>query len=102
MDAYQAYTEAECVGFVSVGDGASHDTTKGAKTVLAHDGRNINEFQDNDMTEVRNENYPIHIAVNATVGTGSETSNLMVINDTQSPQAPNKWTTDKNIRLHYL
>jgi methanol:N,N-dimethyl-4-nitrosoaniline oxidoreductase len=45
MDAYHAYTDAKCDGFVSIGGGSSHDTTKGARVVAAHDGRNVNDFQ---------------------------------------------------------
>ena len=45
MDAYKAFSEGECDGFVSIGGGSSHDTTKGARIVAAHDGRNVNEFR---------------------------------------------------------
>jgi methanol:N,N-dimethyl-4-nitrosoaniline oxidoreductase len=45
MAAYKAFSDGECDGFVSIGGGSSHDTTKGARIVAAHDGRNVNEFQ---------------------------------------------------------
>ena len=45
MDAYKAFSDGECDGVVSIGGGSSHDTTKGASIVAAHDGRNVNEFQ---------------------------------------------------------
>jgi alcohol dehydrogenase class IV len=51
MDAYEAYSEGECDGFVSIGGGSSHDTTKGARIVAAHDGRNVNEFQELNASE---------------------------------------------------
>ena len=38
MDAYKAFADGECDGFVSIGGGSSHDTTKGARVVAAHDG----------------------------------------------------------------
>ncbi len=89
MDAYKAYTDAECDGFVSIGGGSPHDTTKGARVVAAHDGRNINEFQGLNTSE-KLENPP-HIAINTTVGTGSETTPAAVITDLSSDKAPHKW-----------
>ncbi|HET7478910.1 MAG TPA: iron-containing alcohol dehydrogenase, partial [Rubrobacteraceae bacterium] len=89
MDAYKAFTEAECDGFVSIGGGSSHDTTKGARVVAAHDGRNTNEFQGLNASEKLDN--PAHIAINTTVGTGSETTPAYVITDTTSPKAPHKW-----------
>ncbi|GAC1390638.1 MAG: NDMA-dependent methanol dehydrogenase [Ktedonobacteraceae bacterium] len=89
MDAYKAFTEAHCDGFVSIGGGSSHDTTKGARIVAAHDGRNINEFEGlNKSEKLAN---PPHIAINTTVGTGSETTPAFVITDLSSPDAPHKW-----------
>ncbi|HEX5691388.1 MAG TPA: iron-containing alcohol dehydrogenase, partial [Roseiflexaceae bacterium] len=89
MDAYKAYMDAKCDGFVSIGGGSSHDTTKGARIVAAHDGRNVNEFQGVNKSE-KLENPP-HIAINTTVGTGSETTPAYVITDLSSPDAPHKW-----------
>ncbi|MDQ6659492.1 MAG: iron-containing alcohol dehydrogenase family protein [Chloroflexota bacterium] len=89
MDAYKAFTDAKCDGFVSIGGGSSHDTTKGARVVAAHDGRNVNEFQGISKSE-KLENPP-HIAINTTVGTGSETTPFYVITDLSSPDAPHKW-----------
>ena len=89
MDAYKAFTEGECDGFVSIGGGSPHDTTKGARVVAAHDGRNINEFQGLNASE-KLENPP-HIAINTTVGTGSETTPAAVITDLSSDEAPHKW-----------
>src|SRR5215213_64323 len=89
MDAYNAYVENECDGFVSIGGGSPHDTTKGARVVAAHDGRNINEFQGLNKSE-KLENPP-HIAINTTVGTGSETTPFAVITDLSSDKAPHKW-----------
>lgn len=89
MDAYKAFIDAQCDGFVSIGGGSSHDTTKGARIVAAHDGRNVNEFQGiNKSEKLAN---PPHIAVNTTIGTGSETTPLYVITDLSSPNAPHKW-----------
>ncbi|MEJ7871754.1 MAG: iron-containing alcohol dehydrogenase, partial [Rubrobacteraceae bacterium] len=51
MDTYKAFAEAGCDGFVSIGGGSSHDTTKGARVVAAHDGRNVNEFQGLNASE---------------------------------------------------
>lgn len=89
MDAYKMYMADKCDGFVSIGGGSSHDTTKGARIVAAHDGRNINEFQGVNKSE-KLENPP-HIAINTTVGTGSETTPGFVITDLSSPNAPHKW-----------
>lgn len=89
MDAYKAFNAAKCDGFVSIGGGSSHDTTKGARVVAAHDGRNVNEFEGlNKSEKLQN---PPHIAINTTVGTGSETTPAYVITDLSSPQAPHKW-----------
>ena len=89
MDAYKAFSEGECDGFVSIGGGSSHDTTKGARVVAAHDGRNVNEFQELNASETLDN--PAHIAINTTVGTGSETTPAYVITDLSSPDAPHKW-----------
>ena len=89
MDAYKAFSEGECDGFVSIGGGSSHDTTKGARIVAAHDGRNVNEFQEVNASETLDN--PAHIAINTTVGTGSETTPAYVITDLSSPDAPHKW-----------
>ena len=89
MDAYKAFSEGECDGFVSIGGGSSHDTTKGARVVAAHDGRNVNEFQALNASETLDN--PAHIAINTTVGTGSETTPAYVITDLSSPNAPHKW-----------
>jgi methanol:N,N-dimethyl-4-nitrosoaniline oxidoreductase len=89
MDAYQAYVDAKCDGFVSIGGGSSTDTTKGARIVAAHDGRNTNEFQGANASETLAN--PPHIAINTTVGTGSETTPFYVITDTTSENAPHKW-----------
>jgi methanol:N,N-dimethyl-4-nitrosoaniline oxidoreductase len=89
MDAYKFFTQAQCDGFVSIGGGSSHDTTKGARVVAAHDGRNVNEFEGlNKSEKLQN---PPHIAINTTVGTGSETTPAYVITDLSSPNAPHKW-----------
>ena len=89
MDAYKAFVDAKCDGFVSIGGGSSHDTTKGARIVAAHDGRNVNEFQGLNKSE-KLENPP-HIAINTTIGTGSETTPFYIITDLSSPNAPHKW-----------
>lgn len=89
MDAYNMFTENECDGFVSIGGGSSHDTTKGARIVAAHDGRNVNEFEGVNQSE-KLENPP-QIAINTTVGTGSETTPAYVITDLSSEKAPHKW-----------
>ncbi|MBV9453228.1 MAG: NDMA-dependent methanol dehydrogenase [Rubrobacter sp.] len=89
MDGYQMYTENSCDSFISVGGGSSHDATKGCRIVVAHDGRNINEFEGFNKSE--NPVNPPHIAVSTTAGTGSETSWAYVITDTTSENAPHKW-----------
>ena len=89
MDAHQMYGEAECDGFVSIGGGSPHDCAKGARVVTAHDGRNTNEFQGTNVSEKLAN--PPHIAINTTVGTGSETTPFYVITDTTSENAPHKW-----------
>src|SRR3712207_1851518 len=43
MDAYKAFSESECDGFVSIGAGRPHETTKDPKSLAAHDGRKIND-----------------------------------------------------------
>ncbi|MCU0493837.1 MAG: iron-containing alcohol dehydrogenase [Chloroflexaceae bacterium] len=89
MDTYSAFMQAKCDAFVSIGGGSAHDTTKAARIVAAHDGRNINEFQGvNHSDTLQN---PPHIAINTTIGTGSETTPALVITDTTSPNAPHKW-----------
>ena len=88
MDAYQMYTENTCDSFISIGGGSSHDACKAARIVVAHDGRNINEFEGFNKSE--NPVNPPHIAVSTTAGTGSETSWAYVITDTTGDQ-PHKY-----------
>lgn len=88
MDAYELYTQEKCDSFISVGGGSSHDACKGARVVVAHDGRSVNEFEGFNKSE--NPVNPPHIAVSTTAGTGSETSWAYVITDTTGEQ-PHKY-----------
>jgi methanol:N,N-dimethyl-4-nitrosoaniline oxidoreductase len=79
-----------CDSFVSIGGGSSHDACKGARISVAHDGRNVNEFEGFNKSE--NPKNPPHIAVSTTAGTGSETSWAYVITDTTTdPDNPHKY-----------
>lgn len=90
MDAVGMYQENECDSFVSIGGGSSHDACKGARVSVAHDGRNVNEFEGFNKSE--NPKNPPHIAVSTTAGTGSETSWAYVITDTTTdPDNPHKY-----------
>ena len=90
MDAVGLYNENGCDSFVSIGGGSSHDACKGARVSVAHDGRNVNEFEGFNMSE--NPKNPPHIAVSTTAGTGSETSWAYVITDTTTdPDNPHKY-----------
>ena len=90
MDSVALYQENECDSFVSIGGGSSHDACKGARVSVAHDGRNVNEFEGFNMSE--NPKNPPHIAVSTTAGTGSETSWAYVITDTTTdPDNPHKY-----------
>jgi Iron-containing alcohol dehydrogenase len=46
MDSVALYQENKCDSFISIGGGSSHDACKGARVSVAHDGRNVNEFED--------------------------------------------------------
>src|SRR6201995_2501730 len=90
MDAVSLYRENSCDSFVSIGGGSSHDACKGARVSVAHDGRNVNEFEGFNKSE--NPKNPPHIAVSTTAGTGSETSWAYVITDTTTdPDNPHKY-----------
>ena len=89
MDAAARYQSEKCDGIISVGGGSSHDAAKGARMVIAHDGRNINEFE--GFSKATNKENPKHIAVSTTAGTGSETSWAYVITDTSDMDNPHKW-----------
>ena len=90
MDAVALYQQNECDSFVSIGGGSSHDACKGARISVAHDGRNVNEFEGFNKSE--NPKNPPHIAVSTTAGTGSETSWAYVITDTTTdPDNPHKY-----------
>jgi methanol:N,N-dimethyl-4-nitrosoaniline oxidoreductase len=96
MDIADMYIREKCDSFISVGGGSVTDATKGARVVVAHDGRNINEFD--GYNKSTNPNNPPHIAINTTAGTGSETSFAYVITDTVSEKAPYKWLgLDENV-----
>ena len=67
-----------------------HDACKGARISVAHDGRNVNEFE--GFNKCENPKNPPHIAVSTTAGTGSETSWAYVITDTTTdPDNPHKY-----------
>jgi methanol:N,N-dimethyl-4-nitrosoaniline oxidoreductase len=90
MDAVGLYQQNNCDSFVSIGGGSSHDACKGARVSVAHDGRNVNEFEGFNKSE--NPKNPPHIAVSTTAGTGSETSWAYVITDTTTdPNNPHKY-----------
>ncbi|MGY6022522.1 NDMA-dependent methanol dehydrogenase [Streptomyces spinosirectus] len=90
MDAVALYQENKCDSFVSIGGGSSHDACKGARVSVAHDGRNVNDFEGFNKSE--NPKNPPHIAVSTTAGTGSETSWAYVITDTTTdPGNPHKY-----------
>lgn len=89
MELADLYRKEKCDSFISVGGGSVTDATKGARIVVAHDGRNVNEFDGFNKSE--NPDNPPHIAINSTAGTGSETSWAYVITDTTSDKAPYKW-----------
>jgi formaldehyde dismutase / methanol dehydrogenase len=89
MEAAALYQQEKCDSIISVGGGSSHDAAKGARVVIAHDGRNINEFE--GFAKSTNKENPPHIAVSTTAGTGSETSWAYVITDTSDMDHPHKW-----------
>lgn len=90
MDSVALYQTNGCDSFVSIGGGSSHDACKGARISVAHDGRNVNEFEGFNKSE--NPKNPPHIAVSTTAGTGSETSWAYVITDTTTdPSKPHKY-----------
>ncbi|CAM01686.1 methanol dehydrogenase (acceptor) apoprotein [Saccharopolyspora erythraea NRRL 2338] len=89
MEAAALYQSEKCDGVVSIGGGSSHDAAKGARVVVAHDGRNINEFE--GFEKSTNKQNPPHIAISTTAGTGSETSWAYVITDTSDMDQPHKW-----------
>ena len=90
MDAVALYQAEKCDSMVSIGGGSAHDACKGARISIAHDGRNVNEFEGFNKSE--NPKNPPHIAVSTTAGTGSETSWAYVITDTTTdPGNPHKY-----------
>ncbi|KZF13803.1 NDMA-dependent methanol dehydrogenase [Rhodococcus sp. EPR-134] len=89
MEAAALYQKEKCDSIISIGGGSSHDAAKGARVVIAHDGRNINEFE--GFAKSTNKENPPHIAVATTAGTGSETSWAYVITDTSDMNNPHKW-----------
>jgi methanol:N,N-dimethyl-4-nitrosoaniline oxidoreductase len=90
MDSVALYQENECDSFISIGGGSSHDACKGARISMAHDGRNVNDFEGFNKSE--NPRNPPHIAISTTAGTGSETSWAYVITDTTTdPDNPHKY-----------
>ncbi len=90
MDSVAMYQEKKCDSFISIGGGSSHDACKGARISVAHDGRNVNDFEGFNKSE--NPKNPPHIAISTTAGTGSETSWAYVITDTTTdPKNPHKY-----------
>ncbi|MEA2583244.1 MAG: formaldehyde dismutase / methanol dehydrogenase [Thermomicrobiales bacterium] len=89
MELYALYAAERCDGYISVGGGSTHDATKGARYVGAHDGRAVNEFR--QTPQPQRAPTPPQIAINTTAGTGSETTRVAVLTDTTSDDAPVKW-----------
>src|SRR5512144_1052436 len=90
MDAVALYQAEKCDSMVSIGGGSAHDACKEARISIAHDGRNVNDFEGFNKSE--NPKKPPHIAVSTTAGTGSETSWAYVITDTTTdPSRPHKY-----------
>ncbi len=90
MDSVALYQAETCDSFISIGGGSSHDACKGARISVAHDGRNVNDFEGFNKSE--NPKNPPHIAISTTAGTGSETSWAYVITDTTTdPKNPHKY-----------
>jgi len=90
MDSVALYQAEKCDSFISIGGGSSHDACKGARISVAHDGRNVNDFEGFNKSE--NPKNPPHIAISTTAGTGSETSWAYVITDTTTdPKHPHKY-----------
>lgn len=101
MDAVALYQDTKCDSFLSIGGGSSHDAAKGARISIAHDGRNVNEFEGFNKSE--NPKNPPHIAVSTTAGTGSETSWAYVITDTTTdPAHPHKYVAFDDASLTTL
>jgi methanol:N,N-dimethyl-4-nitrosoaniline oxidoreductase len=61
MDAVALYQQNDCDSFVSIGGGSSHDACKGARISVAHDGRNVNDFEGFNKSE--NPKNPPHRGV---------------------------------------
>jgi hypothetical protein len=50
MDSVKLYQQNECDSFISIGGGSTHDACKGARISVAHDGRNVNDFEGFNMS----------------------------------------------------
>src|SRR5512144_1280229 len=51
MDAVAMYQEEKCDSMISLGGGSAHDACKGARISIAHDGRNVNDFEGFNKSE---------------------------------------------------
>jgi methanol:N,N-dimethyl-4-nitrosoaniline oxidoreductase len=101
MDSVAMYQSSKCDSFISIGGGSTHDACKGARISIAHDGRNINEFEGFNKSE--NMKNPPHIAISTTAGTGSETSWAYVITDTTTdPDNPHKYVAFDDAAIAWL
>ena len=52
MDSVKLYQENECDSFISIGGGSTHDACKGARISIAHDGRNVNDLDDDEAGDL--------------------------------------------------
>ena len=90
MEAFQAYKDAQCDGIVTVGGGSSHDVGKAVRLLIANPEKHITEMAAwldppwyPEMLKLKHVTTP-QICLNTTCGTGAESTNLSVINNTKS------------------
>jgi formaldehyde dismutase / methanol dehydrogenase len=89
MEAFQAYKDAQCNGVVTIGGGSSHDVGKAVRLLIANPEKHINDMAAwidppwyPEMLKLKHVTTP-QISLNTTCGTGAESTNVAVVNNTK-------------------
>ena len=75
----EIYKNNKCDCLIALGGGSAHDAVKGAGLMMVND-KELEKYQGINFTTKKS---PLRIHINTTAGTGAETTNVIVVSDTE-------------------